>query len=47
MNLLQNWIVTGHMKVAVEGPFLISIIMDPEHKTFDHFFICWNQAIEF
>lgn len=39
MNLLQNWVVTEHVKVAVEGPRLIGIIMDPEHKN-AHFFMC-------
>lgn len=37
MNLLKNWIVTEHVKMTVEGPCLIGIIMwvlDSEHKKF-------------
>jgi len=37
MNLLKNWIVTEHIKMAVEGPCLICIVMwvlDSEHKKF-------------
>lgn len=35
MNLLKNWIVTEHMKMIVEGPCLIDIIMwvlDSKHR---------------
>lgn len=47
MNLLQNWVVMEHVKVAVEDPCLIGMVIDPEHKKFAHFFICWNHSIEF
>lgn len=36
---------TKHVKVAVEGPYFIGIIMDPEHKKLVHFFMCWTQSI--
>lgn len=47
MNLLQNWVVTEHVKVAVEGPCLIGIIMDPEHKKFAHFSCAKSNQLNF
>lgn len=47
MNLLQNWVVTEHVKVALEGPCLIGIIMDPEHKKFAHFSCAKSNQLNF